>query len=137
MCSYICFKITEGLYKCLQIIKFEMKTNSSKLGGLFGIVFIICSASMAQEIPSDFELEIEQITFGEKHHFFGYIGQCRTIPWNESGRYILGIEIDRIDQMPAPEDEAQVFAVDTQNKNQIVYLDKTNALNPQQGTMFY
>lgn len=84
-----------------------------------------------------FDLEIEQLTFGEKHHFFGYIGQCRTIPWNESGRYILGLEIDRIDKMPAPEDEAQVFVIDTHNDNKIIYLDKTNAWNPQQGTMFY
>ena len=30
---------------------------------------------------ADFDLSVEQITFGEKHHFFGYTGQCRTIPW--------------------------------------------------------
>ena len=51
-----------------------------------------------------FELRVEQITSGPKHHFFGYIGQCQTIPWNASGRYILGMEIDRIDRMPKPEE---------------------------------
>jgi len=29
-------------------------------------------------------LKIEQLTSGSKHHFFGYIGQCQTIPWNAS-----------------------------------------------------
>jgi len=32
--------------------------------------------------------------------FFGYIGQCQTILWNGSGRYMLGMEIDRIDHAP-------------------------------------
>ena len=45
-------------------------------------------------------LKIEQLTSGTKHHFFGYIGQCQTIPWNASGRYVLGLEIDRIDRLP-------------------------------------
>ena len=53
-----------------------------------------------------FDLKIEQLTSGSKHHFFGYIGQCRTIPWNASGRYILGLEIERIDRMPEPEEAA-------------------------------
>ena len=112
-----------------------MKINSSKLSVLCFLALIINGTVTAQQ--SSLELEINQLTYGEKHHFFGYIGQCRTIPWNESGRYILGLEIDRIDQMPDPEDEAQVFVIDTQNKNKIVYLAQTNAWNPQQGTMFY
>jgi hypothetical protein len=29
-------------------------------------------------------LKIEQLTSGTKQHFFGYIGQCQTIPWNAS-----------------------------------------------------
>ena len=53
-----------------------------------------------------FELKVEQLTSGPKHHFFGYIGQCQTIPWNAGGRYILGLEIDRIDRMPRPEEAA-------------------------------
>jgi len=31
-------------------------------------------------------LHIAQITHGPKHHFFGYIGQSKTIPWNATGR---------------------------------------------------
>ena len=48
---------------------------------------------------ADLRVSVEQITSGQYHHFFGYIGQCRTIPWNATGQYILGLEIDRIDRM--------------------------------------
>jgi hypothetical protein len=82
-------------------------------------------------------LKIEQVTYGTKHHFFGYIGQCQTIPWNESGRYILGLEIDRIDRMPKPGEAATIILIDTEDNNKIIRLDKTHAWNPQQGTMFY
>ena len=84
-----------------------------------------------------FKLEVEQLTSGPKHHFFGYIGQCQTIPWNASGRYILGLEIDRIDRMPRPEESATVILIDTRDHNRILRVDKTHAWNPQQGTMFY
>ena len=86
---------------------------------------------------ADFELEIEQLTSGNKHHFFGYIGQSKTIPWNASGRYILGMQTDRMDKMPKAEDAATIILLDTHEGNKIIKLDKTHAWNPQQGTMFY
>jgi len=95
---------------------------------------LLCS-TQGQTAP--FDLTVKQITSGKKHHIFGYIGQCRTIPWNASGRYILGLELDFIDRMPKPEDAATVFVVDTQKNNRIIRLDKTHGWNPQQGTMFY
>ncbi len=111
-----------------------------KLKSLFfficGILLIVNSSQICAQ-SSSFDLKIEQLTFGEQHHFFGYIGQCRTIPWNQSGRYILGLEIDNIERMPKPEESAKIFIVDTKNKNKIIYLDQTNAWNPQQGTMFF
>jgi hypothetical protein len=94
-----------------------------------------CSSNIAQA-PS-FELKVEQLTSGTKHHFFGYIGQCQTIPWNATGQYILGLEIDTIDRMPKPEEAATIFVIDTHDGNKMIRLDKTNAWNPQQGTMFY
>ncbi len=100
------------------------------------ILLTACSSGVRKETPT-FDLEIEQLTFGEKHHFFGYIGQCRIIPWNESGRYILGLEIDRIDRMPEPKDAARIFILDTERDHKTIYLDQTNAWNPQQGTMFF
>ena len=89
------------------------------------------------QAQSTFDLKLEQVTSGSKHHFFGYIGQCQTIPWNASNRYILGMEMDRIDRMPKPEEAATIILIDTHNDNKIIRLDKTHAWNPQQGTMFY
>jgi len=91
--------------------------------------------SLAEKAP--FRLEIEQLTFGKRHHFFGYIGQSKTIPWNASGRYILGMQIKKVHKMPDEDDDANIFILDTQDKNKIIKLDKTLAWNPQQGTMFY
>ena len=104
---------------------------------LFCIVVFMSTFFQVQAQDSKLSLEMEQITFGEKHHFFGYIGQCRTIPWNENGRYILGLEIDRIDRMPEPEEGAKIFIIDTKHDHKMIYLDETHAWNPQQGTMFY
>ena len=92
--------------------------------------------SIASDNPA-INLKIEQLTSGTKHHFFGYIGQCRTIPWNAGGRYVLGLEVDRIDRLPTPDEAATVFVIDTHQDNKILRLDKTHAWNPQQGTMFY
>ena len=88
----------------------------------------------AEEQTPTLNLKVEQVTSGTLHHFFGYIGQCQTIPWNASGRYILCFEIDR---MPKPNEAATVCVIDTQNRNRIIHLDKTHGWNPQQGTMFY
>ena len=100
------------------------------------LVFASFSSIFYAQAPS-FELEIEQITSGPKHHFFGYIGQCQTIPWNATGQYILGLEIEVIDRMPKPDEAATIILVDTYDDNNIIRLDKTHAWNPQQGTMFY
>ena len=103
----------------------------------FLLLFLISSITACTAEPPKLELTIEQITSGDKHHFFGYIGQCRTIPFNASNRYILALEIDHIDRLPTPEEYATVILVDTQNDNKIIRLEKSHAWNPQQGTMFY
>lgn len=109
---------------------------------MFGWLFILTCAIFGQRetVHADkplFSLELEKITAGTKHHIFGYIGQCRTIPWNASGRYILGLELDFIDRMPEPHHAATVFMIDTHKNNKIIRLDHSHAWNPQQGTMFY
>jgi len=81
--------------------------------------------------------DIEQITFGPKHHLFGYIGQCLTIPWSADGRYILSLEVGFHDRMPRPSDAARIVLVDTQDNHKIIPVDQTRAWNFQQGTMFY
>lgn len=93
-------------------------------------------SAFAQE-ASSIDLKIEQLTSGDRHHFFGYIGQCLTIPWNASNRYILGLEIDSIHRMPEPQEAAGIILIDTHDNNRMLHLDQTRAWNPQQGTMFY
>lgn len=97
---------------------------------LTGVCFV-----NAQEKP--LKLVVEQITFGEKHHFFGYIGQSLTIPWNKSEKYIVAMESDFHDHMPEPDETARIIIIDTENEYKIEYLDETRAWNLQQGTMFY
>jgi hypothetical protein len=89
-----------------------------------------------QEGPSPV-LEIEQLSSGKKHHLFGYIGQSLTIPWNASGRYLVGLEIDSIHRMPVPGEAATIVLFDTHEENKIIRIDRTYAWNPQQGSMLY
>lgn len=91
---------------------------SCPIVAVYFVFFMACSPGIRKQSPS-IDLKIEQVTFGNKHHFFGYIGQCQTIPWNTSGRYILGLEIDRIDRMPKPEEAATIILIDTQDNNKI------------------
>ena len=86
---------------------------------------------------AELTLEVEQITWGPKHHFFGYIGQCQTIPWNESGRYVLALRTDFHDRMPRPGEAADIVLIDTHDKYRVIALEQTRAWNFQQGTMFY
>lgn len=89
---------------------------------LFLTVFALRGMIACGSESADLKLTVEQLTFGTKHHFFGYIGQCLTIPWNASGRYVLGLEIDKIDRLPAPEEFATVILVDTYHDNKIIRL---------------
>src|SRR5262245_5520537 len=86
---------------------------------------------------ADFSTQIKQITFGPKHHFFGYIGHVQTIPWNRSGRYVLALETEFQERMPAPGDAADILLLDTRNNYAPKVVDRTRAWNFQQGTMLY
>ena len=99
--------------------------------------FFSCADIHAGAQTPTLNLEVEQLTSGTHHHFFGYIGQCQTIPWNAGGRYILCLRGARIDRMPLPGEAATVCVIDTGQGNQVIELDKTHGWNPQQGTMFY
>jgi hypothetical protein len=83
------------------------------------------------------KLEVEQITRGAKHHFFGYIGQCQTIPWSFDGRYLLAMEIDEIARMPEANESATICLIGTEDQNKMLRIDRTKACNPQQGTMSF
>jgi hypothetical protein len=85
----------------------------------------------------DWDIEIVQLTHGPMHHFFGYIGHVRNIPWNEDNRYFLALRTSFQDRMPQPGEPADVVLIDTQRHNAVIVLDRTRAWNFQQGTMFY
>jgi hypothetical protein len=111
-----------------------MRISSQNAFVFFATLLACCATSFAN---AELSFSTEQITHGPKHHFFGYIGQCRTIPWNGSGRYILALEIDSIERMPTANDTAQILLLDTQDNYRPVPLTETRAWNPQQGAMMY
>src|SRR5262245_34900446 len=65
---------------------------------------------------AEMHVAVTQITHGPKHHYFGYIGQSRTVPWNANGRYILALQVGFQDRLPGANDPADVCVLDTANK---------------------
>jgi len=100
-------------------------------------VLIVALVSLEGLDASEPSISVRQITFGPRHHFFGYIGHVQNIPWNASGRYIVAMETDFHDHMPKPDEAADVVLIDIAQGNKVIYVDKTRAWNFQQGTMFY
>lgn len=86
-------------------MKSHLFSRRSRLGRAAYLVLlasVVHSTAALAAKPRELDLEVEQITFGPKHHFFGYIGQSKTIPWNASGRYILALRTGYHDHMPEP-----------------------------------
>lgn len=103
------------------------------------IASMVCgipTLAVAQEAESKLQLKVTQLTHGPQHHLFGYIGQCRTIPWNESGRYIVALRCHFHDHMPTADEAADIVLIDTRDRS-VVQVEKTRAWNLQQGTMLY
>ncbi|MBX3414670.1 MAG: hypothetical protein KF708_18425 [Pirellulales bacterium] len=95
-------------------------------------LLLACTSSGGDPIPS-----VRQITHGPAHHFFGYIGHVRTIPWNASGRYILALRAAFQDRMPGGDDAAEIVLLDSEHDYAERVVNRTRAWNFQQGTMFY
>src|SRR4051812_14597997 len=95
------------------------------------------AAAGAAAPAADLRLEVEQVTRGPSHHFFGYIGHAGTCPWNRSGRYIVALQAGFQDHMPRPDEAAQVILIDTEHGNAVRRIAETRAWNFQQGTMLY
>src|SRR3954469_7549951 len=72
---------------------------------------------------------VTQITFGPKHHFFGYFGHARTIPWNASGRFLVALQTDFQDRMPRAGEAAEIVLLDARNKYAPRVVDRTRAWN--------
>ena len=99
-------------------------------------LILVASAGLLQA-QRNWDLEVRQLTRGPMHHFFGYIGQARTIPWNGDGRYVLALRTSFQDRMPKPAEPADVVLIDTTRGNQVDRVDQSRGWNPQQGTMYY
>ena len=82
-------------------------------------------------------VKVTQITQGPLHHYFGYIGQSRTVPWSADGRYVLALQVPFQDRLPGAGDAADVCVIDTRSGYAVRVVDRTLGWNPQQGTMFY
>jgi len=84
---------------------------------------------------------IRQVTHGEENHFFGYIGQSLTIPWNGTGRRIVALRTLFLDHLPGGDEPAGVVLVNLDKPEGDFYkvekVDESLGWNPQQGTMFY
>src|SRR6188508_2640257 len=97
---------------------------------------IVVASRLAAQ-TGNLSTEVRQITFGPKHHFFGYIGHVQTIPWNQSGRFVLALQTDFQDRMPQAGEAADVVVLDAHNNYAPRVVDRTRAWNFQQGTMLY
>ncbi len=108
---------------------------------LYRSLVLVCAVVAVDFAPTmanaALKVDVQQITHGDQHHFFGYIGQCQTIPWNASGRYILSLRSSFHDHLPRPEEHADIVLIDTQNDYRVIPIEKTRAWNLQQGTMLY
>ena len=110
----------------------------------FGLLAILWAATLLAAEPAvaeppagEWSTSTRQITFGPQHHFFGYFGHVRTIPWNASGRYLVALQTDFQERMPKPGEAADIVLLDAQNDYAVSVVDRTRAWNFQQGTMFY
>lgn len=104
---------------------------------LIAFLFATVVLTGPKVVVAELTLEVEQITHGTQHHFFGYIGQSLTTPWNASGRFILAMRVGFHDHMPTRNDAAEIVLIDTQDSYRVTAIEKTYAWNFQQGTMFY
>jgi hypothetical protein len=107
------------------------------LGVLSCVIVTTLFSGEKNHSPEGIQLTKTQVSSGDAHHLFGYIGQSLTIPWNASDRYIVALQTDFHDRLPGPGDAADVVLIDTHNDNAMVVLDQTFGWNLQQGTMFY
>ena len=86
--------------------------NTGKLA--LGTVFVPFSDLFNN---SKFNITVDQITGGKNHHFFGYIGQSLTIPWNYNGDKILCMSSPFHDHLPGRNEAATLSIIDPNIKS--------------------
>ena len=75
---------------------------------------------------------IRKITFGPKHHWFGYYDK---LEFDVTDRYVLSNEVGFEHRTPTREDTIQIGMVDTQDDDRWIPLGQSNAWGWQQGCM--
>lgn len=121
----------------------DLFTSSQRSdGGRRVARWVVCAVLSALAIGSarpaaQLSVKVTQITHGPRHHYFGYIGQSRTIPWSANGRYLLALQVGFQDRLPGAGDPADICLIDAHDNYAVRVVDRTRAWNPQQGTMFY
>jgi len=87
---------------------------------------------IAAEPASRPGIEARPVTHGPRHHFFGYYDKP---PWNQSGQYLLAMEIGFYERQPEPSELLTIGMVDLKKGDRFIPLDQTSAWCWQQGTM--
>ena len=113
-----------------------MKRPTEKSGSLISSLLISLLLAGPPALATD-HLQVDQITRGPEHHFYGYIGHVQNIPWNGSERYIVALRSPTMDRLPSAGDPADVVLIDTHDDFKVKKVGETRAWNPQQGTMLY
>ena len=113
-----------------------MKMPTEKSDSLFSSLLIGLLLAGPPALAAD-HLEVDQITHGPEHHFYGYIGHVQNIPWNGSERYIVALRAPVMNKLPSADEPADVVLIDTADDFKVKKVDETRAWNPQQGTMLY
>jgi hypothetical protein len=106
-------------------------------GSVLIIACTLVNGLAADQPVAELTTSVQQITHGPKHHFFGYFGHVRTIPWNASGNTMLVLESEFQDRMPKPGEPANIVLLDVKDNYKPRVVEQTRAWNFQQGTMLY
>ncbi len=113
-----------------------MKSRRQFFQGIAGLTTIGLGLSApskrAKAEIEQIEVPVRAVTQGPKAHFFGYYDKC---PWDQSGRYLLGMEIDYCDHQPEPGDLVTIGLIDLEDRNQFKPIATTAAWSWQQGPM--
>jgi hypothetical protein len=81
------------------------------------------------------DVDVRQLTSGPRHHFFGYIGHVRTVPWNGDDTLVVGLRTPFQDRLPRPDEAADLVLLDAAGDWAVRKVGETRAWNFQQGTM--
>ncbi|MGC3966483.1 MAG: hypothetical protein QM775_03675 [Pirellulales bacterium] len=101
------------------------------------VLVVVASFCVASASAGELSTSIRQITFGPRHHFYGYIGHVGNTPWSGDGRHLVCLRTAFQDHMPKADEAAEIVLLDARNGSREREIEQTRAWNFQQGTMLY